>query len=522
MRRRAATIRTVSLPAPTAGWVTNENVARSRSNSARVMDNWFPEADSVRVRGGLQKTATLNADVEAMFAYRSGGSEKLFAADSSRIYDVTAPASTTTPPTPDVSSQTGGDYSAQQMTVAGGTYLYAVNGEDNPQLYDGTSWQAVTGASTPIALTGTVTLSDLSFVFAFKERLFFIEKNTLSLWYLSTGTVGGMLTEFPLTGIINEGGSLIAGGSWSADSGEGLDDRLWLLSNQGEVAVYEGDDPGSNFSLAGVYRVGVPLGAQAIIRAGGDPVFATDAGMVPLSAAVSLDEAVLSDAAVTRAIETEWRQEVQQRTGLSWLARKWDAGGLALVAMPVATPSSTSPAQCFVVNMETGAWCRYTGWNVRCAETRGDNLYVAIDEKVYLAESTGYDDEATYTAQLQFQAQQLRMAGIDKAAKAMRASFLAGNNISPKLSVATNYRKTFPAAPNAASQSGAPVWGSAIWGTAVFGGGQLDYKETGWKSVAGVGRAHAPQVQITCGDTAETNARLVDVTLTYEPHGVMT
>jgi hypothetical protein len=43
-----------------------------------------------------------------------------------------------------------------------------------------------------------LTTTSIVNVFASKGRLYFIEKNSLSFWYLAAGVVGGALTEFPL------------------------------------------------------------------------------------------------------------------------------------------------------------------------------------------------------------------------------------------------------------------------------------------------------------------------------------
>jgi hypothetical protein len=51
--------------------------------------------------------------------------------------------------------------------------LYAANGVDKPHLYNGSTWTAIDGASTP-AITGVTTTTFLPTLF--KNRMWFIQK----------------------------------------------------------------------------------------------------------------------------------------------------------------------------------------------------------------------------------------------------------------------------------------------------------------------------------------------------------
>ena len=48
-----------TFPAPTRGWVINENLAMAQPGGASVLDNWIPTATGIKARGGNQKYATL-------------------------------------------------------------------------------------------------------------------------------------------------------------------------------------------------------------------------------------------------------------------------------------------------------------------------------------------------------------------------------------------------------------------------------------------------------------------------------
>ena len=93
-----------SFPAPTMGWIKNASLMDAPANAAEVLDNWFPTAQGIRMRNGNTLHATIGAAVKSLFAHRSGGTETLFAASASDVYDITSPADPEVAPTADIST----------------------------------------------------------------------------------------------------------------------------------------------------------------------------------------------------------------------------------------------------------------------------------------------------------------------------------------------------------------------------------------------------------------------------------
>lgn len=137
-----------SFPAPTQGWVLNENLATPSPAGARILDNWWCTPTGIKVRGGTTLHATLGAAVVSMFSYKSGADEKFFVATAADIFDITSPADPEVTPTATVTDQSGGYYVIEQFATAGGEYLYALNGSDYPLLYDGTEFNPVAAVAT--------------------------------------------------------------------------------------------------------------------------------------------------------------------------------------------------------------------------------------------------------------------------------------------------------------------------------------------------------------------------------------
>lgn len=528
-----------SFPAPVGGWIKNVNLATpdarradgSRVSGAAVLENWFPTATGIRMRGGTQVFAVTedDKDILSLFTYVNGNNRSLFAATETGIFDVTDATGLTylvddagnhfvddlgneivlEKVSETVSSMTGGEWSVVQFASPGGTYLRCVNGLDTSQVYDGTSW------GTSPAITG-VSSAALSYVWSFKNRLFFVEKDSLNAWYLDVDAIGGAATEFPLGAVFTRGGSLLFGASWSLDTGSGLNEQCVFVSTEGEVAVYQGSNPGDadTWVKVGVYRIGKPRGAKAFIRAGGDLVIATDIGFVPLSVAVQRDIAALSPSAVSYPIETAWNEAVRDRSSDAWHCEVWPTKQMALVVVP--TPVG-SQAQMLVANARTGAWALFTGWDGKCIAAFGDRLfYGSTDGKVIEAEVTGYDQESAYTCTVVPLFDPLKSPASLKTGLMARASIRAPSQLNAKLSLQADYDIILPSPPDDTSVPIGSVWGDAVWDESIWGSAASKLTFRNWQSIYGEGYALSIAAQITSGSISPPDVEYIQTEFTYD------
>ncbi len=506
---------TRTFAAPVKGWIQSESLAADIEAGASVLENFFPTTRGIRPRGGLLRHATIDDGVTSLMAWRSGSAEKLFASDSDSIYNITAPANPAVQPAADVTGQTSGVYSSTMFSGTGGDFLVAVNGTDNRLLYNGSSWTTSPG------ITG-VSSAALSHVWVFKNRLFFIQKNTMNAWCLAVDAIGGAATQISLSGVFKKGGSLLFGDTWSVSSGDGLNDLCVFVSTTGEAAMFAGNNPAdpNNWAMTGRYDIGRPLGPNASLRAGGDLVIATIDGMIPLSAAMAKDPAALTLAAVTRAIEDEWRrQAVARETSKQWSAIKWVARNMAIIGLPTVGASEKCA---YVVNLLTGAWAKYAGWDVSALADMGNLVYVGTPSGgVFIAEASGSDDGAPYFSTCVGLYDHLGMPAVSKTVKMARSSWLYRQPFIPRLSFSFNYRKKLPAFPNAASHPNLDVWDVGKWDVAMWDAGSAEQVQIGWVSVAGEGFALAPNIQITNSHAAPPEAELIAVDLLYETGGAV-
>lgn len=363
-----------------------------------------------------------------------------------------------------------------------------------------------------------VDTSDLSFAWAYKNRLFFIEKDSMNVWYQDVDALGGTVTRFPMGGVFPRGGSLLFGASWSLDtSGDGgLSAQCVFVSTEGEVAVYQGDNPSlaASWGLVGVYRIGKPLGPNAWFRAGGDIVVATDIGLVPLSQAINRDVAALAPSAVSYPIETAWNEEVDARRAVYWTCAVWPEQQMALVVLP--TLSGTTPRM-FVANVRTGAWCEFSGWDGRCiASFRGRLFFGTKDGKVIEGYVSGLDQGRPYTGVHIPLFDDLGTPASLKVLKMIKAVLLSSIDLNCGLSIQTDYMINLPPPPSAAVVESNSVWGSAVWGVAKWGGTRSKTIKQDWEAASGICYAFAPALQVTSGSLQPLECEIVRIDVTYQ------
>ena len=515
------------LPAPVIGWVSAQNQSQAKPGSAIRLENWFPTQTGIRLIGGSLKHATGSATepVESLMAY-VGETRKLLCGVDGGILDITTPADPDVAPAAAVSGQTSNYYSSVNYATAGGFYMYMVNGTDKPRLFDGTTYTAIDGVSTP-AMTGfsggTVT-SDLSQVNAYRNRLYFVEGGSLNVYATEADSLGGTMVQLSLSGVAKKGGSVLFTATWSLDAGDGLDDKLVVVTTEGEVAVYQGSDPAdaTTWSLVGLYDCPRPLGKNGFMRAGGDLVILTEQGAVPVSQIIVKDPAALALAAISKAIQPDWMTDAAARSTANWEIVKWPSHSMAIISMPIISEGQT--AQCYIVNIETGAWCKRVGWDAQCFALHDDQVYFGTaDGMVMAADRTGYDNAANYECVAIFAWDHLGAVSFEKTVVSARAQFVASTTFNPQISISTNYIVDLPTPPGVYPDTDlVDVWDTGLWDEAMWdSSGTSMPVNTRWVSIGQSGYVVAPQIQVTVGTSATPDVELAILDLLVEQGEVM-
>jgi hypothetical protein len=455
-----------SLPAPLKGLNLRDALAAMTPMHAVALDNFFPGTSYAQIRGGFADHVTgLGALPQTLAVYnRLNGTSQMFAATSTGVFDVTSAG------VAGASLAVRSNAKHQHLNFGDGTnnYLMMFNGVDKPLFYNGTTWVAVDGATSP-ALTGVATTSLVS-AFASKGRLFFIEKDSLSFWYLAAGAAGGALTRFPLDGVAKRGGYIMAGANWTFDGRDGLDDAVVFATSEGEVIVYKGTNPSSStaWALSGVFDLGEPLGRRCFVKVAGDLILICQNGAFPLSAALQ-SAAANSRFAITNIIENGFNEKARSYGGLfGWEATLFPGQSALILNIPNAEGGTHEQ---YVMNTITKAWCRFAGWDAETFTVFNGALYFATGTRVVQA-WTGASDGGSYIVAYGKTAfSYFGRPGVSKRVQLFRPvlavngplSFLTGTDVdfrdAPLTGVATS---------GGASEG---LWGVALWGVALWGEG---------------------------------------------------
>jgi hypothetical protein len=326
----------------------------------------------------------------------------------------------------------------------------------------------------------------------FKFRLWFVEKNSLRIWYMPTLSVGGAATAIDFSGLFNRGGYLVAMGDWSLDAGYGVDDYAVFVTSEGQVAVYKGTDPSaaSTWALVGVFDIGAPIGRRCMMKYAGDLTIIGKDGLAPLSKAL-MSSRVNSQEMLTDRIQ----HVVSDYTSLYGVNYGWETTlfpqeNMLIINVPI---SSTQSYQ-LAMNTISGAWSRFTGWNAACFELHGDMLFFGSNGEVCKA----WDTQADNGTNINFEAQQsfnyFCNGGQLKQVKMLRPIISTDGSPALLLGVNTDFDLTAPTGVPSFSPSTRAVWGSSVWGGSATWGGDLQVKRD-WQTAFGMGYCIAAHVR---------------------------
>jgi hypothetical protein len=206
----------------------------------------------------------------------------------------------------------------------------------------------------------------------FKERLYFVQKDSLSFWYLPVDSINGAVSEFPLGGIFKRGGYLQAMGTWTIDAGYGVDDLAAFITSNGEVAVYKGSDPSdpADWALVGLWNVGQTFTRKCVFKFGGDMLLLTEDGLVPLSAGLQstrLDPRVNLTDKIFFAVS---QAAAAYANNFGWQMNYFAKNNMLILNVPV-----TGGSEQYVMHNITKSWARFTNINANCWEMSGDNMF---------------------------------------------------------------------------------------------------------------------------------------------------
>jgi hypothetical protein len=496
---------TFSVPAPTGGWNARDPVARMPDTDAIRMINMFPATGFIEARNGFREHSSGmgSGPVETVAEFnKQDGTRKLVACANNNIYDATTFTGTAT----NITGTTTPTLN-QWQTVNFNNRLILVNGTDQPQQYDGTT---VSDAS----YTGVSSDNLLINVSSYKSRLYFVEKNTASVWYGGVDAITGALTEFNVSGELQKGGTLLYAGSWTSDTGDGLTDFLVIASDRGELLTYTGNNPGdSSWTLSGRFHIPVPIGFRSFGQIGADLAIITEDGVYTLSQILGGLQAAGGEGSLSGKINTEFNNAATlYRENFGWQTLLYPKGRYALVNIPVVEDDISYQ---YVVNIQTGAWCEFRGQNASSWTLHKEKPYFGgMDGKVYEADVTGNDDSSNICVDVKWAFNYFGDPSSQKFFHLARPLIKSNSSTVLEFGIDVDYEDTVSQdTVTVITPTGTP-WGSA-WGSPWS---QSTVFSSNWTTLSGIGRAAALKL-VTELNGVDFELSAVDIS--YEPGGVI-
>jgi hypothetical protein len=494
----------VPLPPPVGGWNRRDSLPLMEETDAIVLDNWIPDTTAVKLRGGYSTHATLATAtaVETLIPYPAlnGSNAKLFAATPDKIWDVTL-AVTASATAQVFTGLTSGRWQFDYMANTAGLFAVAANGVDVPLTYDGSTW-----ATCSVSASG-LTRTNLISVHNHMNRLWFLEKNQLHIWYLATSAIQGTLTKFLPP--FRKGGEMMAMGSWTRDGGSGPDDFSVFVSSKGECIIYAGVDPSSasTSALVGVYNIPPVIGRRCIVPAGADLGILTAQGMVPLSQILGMTPGSAARTAISDKISGQFRTQFQSSgTTFGWESIEYPRGNLLVVNVPI---TERTVQHQYVMNELTGAWCRFTGINAGCWGVHANDLYFGSnDGKVnkYDTQQTDGTSNIIGTVQHSYTA---FSTPLTKRFVMARPIFNAPTPYNPPVTIQTDYDLSVPEITTLVASTAGTQWDAAQWDTFQWAGGTVT--TLGWQGTRGEGRSGSVAFAVSSSESIFYNGTDVGI-----------
>lgn len=475
-----------TLPPPVGGWDTRTMLFDMPVENAVILDNWFPETDAVTLRRGhISHVTGMSGAVESLLEYTPlTGTGELFAANAGNIYDASSAGAVGAAV---VSGKSNDRWQSEQIGTAGGHFLIAVNGEDTPQIYNGSTW-------TDTTITGP-TVANLIWVNLHHRRLFMGEKDSLTFHYLDVNSITGSTSSFSLAAVAKRGGYITAMGTWTRDAGDGADDVAVFVTSEGEAIVYQGTNPNSatTWALVGVFRIGKPIGRRCLIKAGGDLIMVTEDGFISVATQLQQDRADTDRSSISYQINKAVNDSTRDFGSLfGWEPFIYPKGAMLIFNVP---QSATTQHQ-YVFNTITRSPTRFTGVNALCWGLQNDLAYFGGTDGVVYKFDTGTDDNgASINGDALPAFQYFGTKQSVKAFKMVQPIFESSGNPSAALDLNVDFQVKAPTGVATPSPTAAAKWGVAKWGVGLWGSSNLIFK--GWRGVRGIGRSASLRVRVS-------------------------
>lgn len=477
-----------STPSPVGGWDAYSPIAAMPKQNAIELVNWFPQPGYVELRRGFIEFSDTESGlaVETLMGYQAPNPalNTLLAASGGDVYACSAGVA--------ISVGSGYNSARWQYTnfiTSGGAYMWMCNGEDVPQYWDGAALAAT-------VITG-ITAADICDVEIYRSRLWLVLKDSTEAAYLPVDSIQGAANTFDVGSYFRSGGQLQSIGTWSTNTNDGPNEYIAFISQYGDVAIFQIDDPGDPTKIfyQGTASVSTPIGRRCISKIGADLAIITIDGVIPLSQVLSYDKAALIGASITKNIRQAMTDAAQNyKDFFGWQLVSYPRNTMAILNVPKVENVTQDQ---FVMNTLTGAWARFTGQNGSCWEVFENRAYFGgNDGIVRLADDASGDENQTLSADMRCAFNYYGERGREKRWTMIRPSITIDSTfpVLPYMGLNVDFGEDAELSPVEFSTGGdIALWDDAVWDEATWPGAST---QANWFSIGGLGYCASVRVTV--------------------------
>jgi hypothetical protein len=215
--------------------------------------------------------------------------------------------------------------------------------------------------------------------------------------------------------------------------------------------------------------------------------------VIPIAQALPYNPDAARSVAITSRIQNAMLQSgAAAQTQFGWQLMSYPAQALAILNVPIAENSSQ---QQYVMNMLTGAWCKFSGWNANCFEILNDNLYFGDNHgNINIAYRGVADLVSPIVADMKCAFNYFGDPARLKRMTMAEPLLVTSGTITPTIAVDVDFADSSPSAPVSAITPVGGVYDTSVYDTGTYAAGESSLSP--WLSVLAQGRALALRMKV--------------------------
>lgn len=252
---------------------------------------------------------------------------------------------------------------------------------------NGIIYNIAAGTATFLQTSFTGTAGSAYVPFSYKQRLYMVRWGTTQIYYGDVSAVSGATKSFDFGPLVSDGSQILFACSWSYNQGLSNDELFLVVTDTGEIIVYQGDFPAANnWQLVAKSRIPTPMGPAGYRKLGQDIQIQTQRGIVSIqkffagSQSVGDNYYILSYKLGPVLTNGNTYPMLSSQDPLTWY---WSSDNQTI----------------YLLNYEIGAWSTYRPWDAvpfssitnvfgSIADPTSSKIYIATDSDVFTLDPT--------------------------------------------------------------------------------------------------------------------------------------